>query len=423
MPTTKNFIRSFRFTCKVQDIALVQELLKAQKFIFEPDPYLPLTQHIIQEPFPLGRSLAAFWGLIYIQDRSSMLPALALNPSLEESILDMCASPGSKTSLLAQMVGNSGLIVSNEPSRTRLITLRQNLLNLNLFNTVTCSWSAEKLPMAAESWKAILLDPPCSGWGTSIKHPQTLKMWRGNRILPLIKLQKKLLSEATRLLQPGGKILYSTCTTNIDENEAQICFAQDILGLKILPLETFPGFSYTTPLMKKCEGTLRITKDNTSQGFYIACLQKPLTTKNETPTQSIIQNETTLLYKPIESTNFSINTQALPQGVFGVFGSAIHFLPQKALLSLPHDLYWQGSFFGKYTVNKKIILSPRLRLFDKKTNTIAKIHIEDSQTLEKIIQGQSLQTNFSGKEALLFWKELALGRVRLKNGRAFWSEK
>lgn len=131
-----------------------------------------MARRLLAEPFPLGGSLAATWGFLYIQDRSSMLPPLALAPERGACVLDCCASPGSKTGFLAQLVGPEGLVLGNEPAKPRLATLRRNLAALNLFQTVTCSWPGERLPMSDASWDRILLDPPCSGWGTTDKHPQ-----------------------------------------------------------------------------------------------------------------------------------------------------------------------------------------------------------------------------------------------------------
>ena len=252
MTDTPSLRRSFRLVCNPGQIPSVEALLSAQGFVFEPEPFSPLARRLLQEPFPLGRSLAAFWGYVYIQDRSSMLPPLALAPGEGARVLDMCASPGSKTGLLAQLVGREGLVLGNEPARPRLANLRRNLAALNLLQAVTCSWPGESLPLPDASWDAVLLDPPCSGWGTTDKNPQAIKRWQGDRLKPMLDLQRKLLTEASRLLRPGGKLVYSTCTTNVDENEGQVRFAVEGLGLEPIPLEPFPGFVFAAPELPGC---------------------------------------------------------------------------------------------------------------------------------------------------------------------------
>ena len=115
MTDTPALRRSFRLVCGPEQIPSVEALLSAQGFVFEPEPFSPLARRLLQEPFPLGRSLAAFWGYVYIQDRSSMLPPLALAPGEGARVLDMCASPGSKTGLLAQLAPARRLVGCHPP--------------------------------------------------------------------------------------------------------------------------------------------------------------------------------------------------------------------------------------------------------------------------------------------------------------------
>ena len=268
-------LRSFRLVCKAPDIPLVEALLHAQGFRFEAEPFSAFARKLLHEPIPLGSSLAAVFGYIYIQDRSSMLPPLALSPAPGDAVLDMCASPGSKTGLLGQLVGPEGFVLGNEPSRNRLATLRRNLTTLNLFNCATTSNPGERLPLPAGRWPRILLDPPCSGWGTVEKNPKVLTLWQGDKVKPLITLQRRLLAEAQRLLLPGGTLIYSTCTTNVAENEEQLRYAQGELGLEFCPLAPLPGFAFADPALPEFAGALRVEAGGDGQGFFVALLRKP----------------------------------------------------------------------------------------------------------------------------------------------------
>lgn len=431
--------RSFRLVCPPHQIPLVESLLTEQGFVFEPEEFSPFARRLLDEPFPLGRSQAAFWGLIYIQDRSSMLPPLALNPPKQSQVLDMCASPGSKTGLLAQLVGKDGLVLANEPTRPRLATLRQNLLNLNLLQVVTCSWQGEALPLPEASWHYILLDPPCSGWGTVEKNPRVTTLWRDKKIAPLIALQRTLLQEASRLLAPNGQLLYSTCTTNVAENEEQIVFALEHCGLVLEQLHPFPDFMFDDPLLKSCSGVLRVNgKESSAQGFFLAKLRKPTDsiqattadnkanfsanffaeTSREKPLKSL---KTTPDFIPLpQLSNFGLNPDLFPKGQIGRFGDKLHFLPDLALQNLPNTLRWQGAALGKTP-------SPRLRFFDKAyAQTLPHVlllDVENVADLEALVQGRSLTVaDLKQKEALLFWRGLPLGRLKIKNTRAIWSE-
>ena len=453
--------RSFRLVCAPEQTPLVEALLAAEGFAFEPEPFSPLARRLVAEPFPLGRSQAAFWGLVYIQERSSMLPPLALAPAPGEAVLDMCASPGSKTGLLAQLVGGAGLVLGNEPGRPRLATLRANLLALNLIQAVTCSWPGEQIPLADGSWRHVLLDPPCSGWGTTDRHPGITELWRGDKIAPLITLQRRLLSEAARLLAPGGRLVYSTCTTNVEENEEQVRFAADHLGLAPEPLPAFPGFVFAPPLLPGCEGCLRVDGEaSAAQGFFVACFRKPgadgtsetgatAARPGEYPSgqPEERQGERPAAHAPCEPipsgllADFGLDPALLPPGRIARFGDSVHFLPARAVELLPAALRWQGAAIGK-AAGRGCIPSPRLRFLarDPLPSTV-RLDVEDIRDLKALTQGQSLQgairppdaeatparrkqgAGGSAKEAALFWRGLPLGRLRLKNGRAVWSER
>lgn len=454
--------RSFRLVCAPEQTPLVEALLAAEGFAFEPEPFSPLARRLAAEPFPLGRSQAAFWGLIYIQDRSSMLPPLALDPAPGEAVIDMCASPGSKTGLLAQLVGGSGLVLANEPGRPRLATLRANLLALNLIQAVTCSWPGERLPLADGSWRHILLDPPCSGWGTTDRHPGITDLWRGDKIAPLITLQRRLLSEAARLLAPGGRLVYSTCTTNVEENEGQVRFAAEHLGLAPEPLPAFPGFVFAPPLLPGCEGCLRVDGEaSAAQGFFVACFRKPAADKAnmagedavrpgecpaDQPTAGAGARSVPAAHAPCEPipsrllADFGLDPALLPPGQIARFGENVHFLPKQAVELLPAALRWQGAAIGK-AAGRGCIPSPRLRFLARDPLPPAvRLDVDDIRELHALTQGQSLRSAIrppnaeasagrkkgsaeGAKEAALFWRGLPLGRLRLKNGRAVWSER
>lgn len=434
--------RAFRLVCAETEVPLVEKLLHLQGFAWEPEPFCTWARFLTQEPFPLGRSLAAVFGLIYIQDRSSMLPALALDPALGTRVLDMCASPGSKTSLLAQLVGSSGLVLGNEPSRSRLNTLRQNLLHLNLWQSVTCSWAGESLPLAEASFSQILLDPPCSGWGTVERHPGVEKLWYGDKVKPLINLQQALLREAYRLLMPGGQMVYSTCTTNVAENEEQVRYALG-LGFELLPLPAYAGFAFCEPLLDLPAQTLRTDQTKSAgQGFYIAKLRKPFLTgqpaiEKKLAGPALLAEQLEInsepkrgdlaVAKPYHALSrqsleeFGLDPQKLPAGDLAKFGDNLHFLPQPALELLPSELRWQGMILGK-TAGLGFIPSPQLRgLISHLVEP--RLELDDLDKLNQLLQGQSWQTGLSGKTAALFWQGLALGQVRLKQGRALWCQR
>lgn len=395
-------MRYFRLTTK-QDKELVLELLREEGFEVKPGFTFPIFK-CVREPFALGSSLAATLGLIYLQDKASFLPAFALNPQPKEIVLDLCASPGSKTGLLAFLVGREGLVVANEPNKNRLITLRQNLLRCNQINVISTSYAGESFPKV-KFFKYILLDVPCSGWGTEEKNRQVKKIWQANKIKPLLNLQQKLLKRAAELLAPGGFLLYSTCTTNEQENEEQISWAVENLGLKLKKI----NFPFEIKGLKAGQLPLTLRLDmiyGEQQGFFLALLQKE---KTDFAEKEVIKKSK---LEAIELNEFKIKGK----GKLFLFADKVYFIPERAQEFLG-NLKFKGFWVGKLKDNKFKPYS-RLRLVEAKTE--AKLVFEQVDKLKRFLQGESF--SFSGQGYYPFYyKELFLGWARAQAGRIFWS--
>ena len=421
MPETyTQFSRSFRLVCRHAHCALVEDFLREQAFAFEAEAFSPLAHRLLAEPFPLGASLASVFGYIYIQDRSSMLPSLALNPPPGAAVLDMCASPGSKTSLLAHLVGEKGFVLANEPNPKRLATLRRNLSRLNLLQTGTCSFSGERIPMPPASWEYIQLDPPCSGWGTEEKHPKIRELWKDSKIRPLAQLQRRLLKEAARLLAPGGRLVYSTCTTNPEENEAQVRFALEELGLVLLPLHPFAGFSFDKPA-PGAEGSLLIRNHvSGAQGFFLALLTKSgsgeTLLRPSAPTPACTLSLHLLSPGALEEA-----CAQLPPGETVLSGEKICFLPKLGLERLPAGLRWQGCILGKM-YGGHAHLSPRLHRLLPPIPGRDDLNLDSIAPLADLLAGRSLEAPRHGKQLFLYWRGLPLARLSVKGSRALLSQ-
>lgn len=402
------WLRSFRIVAEEPLHSSVEALLHAEGYEFEPEPFSPFCRRLVHEPAPLGSSLAAFFGYIYIQDRSSMLPPLALAPRPGDSVLDMCASPGSKTGFLAQLVTRQGFVLGNEPNPSRLASLRANLQIANLLNVGTCSYAGEKLPLLPETWGCILLDPPCSGWGTVAKNPAASRIWRGSKIDRLVSLQKRLLRRAAQLLAPGGTLVYSTCTTNFDENEAQVEYAQSELGLQLGSMEPFEGFSYES----EDSGYLKVNgTESAAQGFFIARLRKP----GVAPDAAAATHRGATMISPQTLTRPTFDPELLPPGQTAVFNGKLRFLPRNAAQLLPAGFTWKGAYLG--TVNPQyIFLDPRLRVTLPRDDG-AQIVVDEVSELRAILAGQSRKYQTALSHTALWWRNLPLGSVGLKNGR------
>ncbi len=412
--------RSFRIVAPDPLVPLVRAFLEAQGFAFESEAFSPLAYRLREEPFPLGRSLAAFFGYLYIQDRSSMLPPLVLDPGSGATVLDMCASPGSKTGLLAQLVGPEGLVLGNEPNPARLVTLRRNVQQLNLFPIVTCCHSGDALPLPDACFEHILLDPPCSGWGTTDRHPSVLKLWQGDKVDPLIRLQQSLLREAARLLKPGGRLVYSTCTTNVEENEAQVRYARDVLGLCPVPVTPPAGLRYMDPALPDVDGVLRIDEEaSEAQGFFVAAFEQAGNPGDgAAPLPGTAAPWMELEDAAVRAAG--LDPGKLGRGRVGVFKDTAHWLPEKALALLPAALRWQGVALGKYAGLFRPSGLVHACLREDDFADIPRLELDETE-IAGLTQGRSLNTGLRGRQARLFWRDLPLGLLTLKNGRAVWN--
>ncbi len=425
-----NELRTFRLVCDDIDTPLVESLLIAQGFAFEPEPFYSMARKLTREPLPLGESLAARFGLIYIQDRSSMLPPLLLDPPVGASVLDMCSAPGSKTGLLSRLVGRTGFVFASEPSADRLGTLRANLRRTGSINTATAKTEAQKLPFPDGSWEYIQLDPPCSGWGTVDKNPKVMELWSESKTGPLVSLQKALLTRAAAMLAPGGSVLFSTCTTNIEENEEQVAWALSELNLELEPLPEPPGFIFGEPLLPGMPGVLRVAEDSDGQGFFLARFRKPdgQCAKVFPEVQKRVLPGTRLDWQKLEGGRY-LALDNLPPGECFDFGSKVFFLHEQALERIPGTLRWQGGQLGKVAGKgeqakffpdgaAKVLLE---RNMHKVENDI--LNVDEPAPILRLLSGQSLGFEAGKRPVGLYYRGLPLGWLSRKGKRVMLSSK
>ena len=217
------------------------------------------------------------WG--YRFDPISAIPVIALEPKKNEKILDMCAAPGTKTILIAEMTNNEAYIVSNDISKNRVMRLRENIEKNNISAIVT-NVSGR---IIKENFDKILIDAPCSSEGIINKKEKMFSTWSERRIKFLAKKQKKLISNAFNILNDNGILVYATCTFAPEENEEVVQFLLDKKSnAKLENIET-KNITYSKGIiewhgkkfskeMKKC---IRIYPyQNNTQGFFISRIRK-----------------------------------------------------------------------------------------------------------------------------------------------------
>ncbi|MEA2038483.1 MAG: RsmB/NOP family class I SAM-dependent RNA methyltransferase [Thermodesulfobacteriota bacterium] len=188
-----------------------------------------------------GNLLEYFLGYVHPQALTSCLVSIALSPRHNSYILDMCASPGGKTSHIAQLTNNTGLIVANELYPARHIALGHTLDRLGVLNAVITGYQAQEFPLK-HRFDYILADVPCSGEGRFRKTKETAVYRETRKKVRLPDLQKKILLRGFDLLKIQGEMIYSTCTFNPDENESVVNFLLENRDADLLPIDL--GFDY-----------------------------------------------------------------------------------------------------------------------------------------------------------------------------------
>lgn len=274
---------TIRFNPLKGEIQALQNLLREQGFQFDPVEGLDNMFRIVYQPYPIGKSLSHYLGQIYVQDIASMLPPLVLDPQPGEWVLDMSAAPGSKTTQIAALMQNKGVIIANDIVNKRIKALASNLERCGVVNTATFKLFGEQFGnLYFETFDRVLLDPACSGLGTLHKSPEVLSWWTPSHCQRMAASQRNLIISAIKALRPGGVLCYSTCTLTPEENEEIID-----LALRELPVEletvSLPSLNLRPGLTKyggknyhpSMHMTCRVYPfDNETEGFFIAKLRK-----------------------------------------------------------------------------------------------------------------------------------------------------
>ena len=202
---------------------------------------------IYDTPVPIGATPEYLAGHYMLQSASSLLPVMAMNPQPNERILDMCAAPGGKTTHIAQLMKNTGVLVANDLKKERLVATVANLHRLGVTNTIVTNYHGCKFPKVMGGFDRVLLDAPCTGLGVisrdpSVKMNRTVKDMIQNAFV-----QKLLILAAIDSIdansKSGGVLVYSTCSVSVYENEAVINYALRKRNVKIVDT----GLSFGTP--------------------------------------------------------------------------------------------------------------------------------------------------------------------------------
>lgn len=230
-------------------------------------------------------------GEFILQDAASFVPVLALDPKAGESILDVCAAPGGKTTHIAVLSKNKANITANDTSRARFFKMRDMFARYGV-NAQTSLYDGRFLQkhLQGNLFDKILLDAPCSGEAAmNPGKPSSYDQWSVAKIKRLSRLQEQLIVSAYDALKPGGTLVYSTCTIAPEENELVVAHLLKRRPATLEPIainisDTRPGITswHGKDLPPQLANAIRLLPSNHHEAFFTAKIVKPIVTLDGT---------------------------------------------------------------------------------------------------------------------------------------------
>jgi NOL1/NOP2/sun family putative RNA methylase len=230
---------------------------------------------ICKSKFSVGATAEYLLGLYSIQEAASQIPVTIFSELMDRTVLDACASPGIKTTQLADNMKNSGVIVALEIKKRKMFALINQIERCQVKNTLVFNMDAKEATKLKIKFDCILLDLPCSG------NPITDRNWFNKRTIKDVHRnalhQKQILVESTKVLKEGGEIVYATCSLEPEENEFNIDWAITNLPLKIEKIQCYGQEGLTNIFGKELDDSIKNCKriwPIQTQGFFICKFKK-----------------------------------------------------------------------------------------------------------------------------------------------------
>ncbi|XEC96515.1 RsmB/NOP family class I SAM-dependent RNA methyltransferase [Paenibacillus tarimensis] len=330
-------------------------------FALEPVPWCPAGFYYRENDRP-GKHPYHAAGLYYIQEPSAMSAVELLAPKPGETVLDLAAAPGGKTTHIAGEMQGQGLLIANEihPARARILS--ENTERLGLMNTVVTNAAPDELSKRfPEMFDRILLDAPCSGEGMFRKDPEAVAEWSPAHVAMCAGRQADILEHAALMLKSGGTLVYSTCTFNLSENEHTVeAFLRRHPNFEVGRIERLwphevRGEGHFVAVLRKREGapadTARLKQPGRSRGRGAKSGRSGKT--GHTADMALFR---------------AFAAESLPRFALGA-GEPLRF--GGALYWLPHDA---GGRFGAEALQGLRVSRPGLHLGEVRKNRIEPAH-------------------------------------------------
>lgn len=362
-------------------------------------------------------------GVYYIQEPSAMAPVEYLDVQPGERILDLCAAPGGKSTQIAAKMQGKGILICNEIHPARAKILSENIERMGICNGIVTNETPECLLERFEAYfDKILVDAPCSGEGMFRKNEAACMEWSPEAVRQCAARQDAILSCAAKMLKPGGRLVYSTCTFAPEENEGSISrFLECFPDFEILPVQKTEGMTDGNPLWYAdasdyIEDTIRLFPHKLGgEGHYLAVLLKRGIGQNEAfsirEEKGLSQKECGEYLKFAEE-----NLKEMPEGIYLAFGDRLYLAPKGTPILKGLKVLRPGLHLGD---NKKNRFEPShaLALFLNQNMIRRSIDFpSDSREILAYLEGQAISLEGEKGWHLITTDGYAIGWGKLSGG-------
>ncbi|MBQ9935965.1 MAG: RsmB/NOP family class I SAM-dependent RNA methyltransferase [Lachnospiraceae bacterium] len=400
----------------------VEEFLKINPFHLKPVPWCSNGFYYDEQLDKPSKHPYYYAGLYYIQEPSAMTPASVIPIEKGDRVLDICAAPGGKSTELAAKLDGTGVLVSNDISASRAKALLKNLEVFGATNSLIISEAPYKLAERfAGYFDKILIDAPCSGEGMFRKSNSMITAWENNGNQLFRDLQISILKEVVKMLKPGGKILYSTCTFAPLENEKSVEYLLSLDDtLKICDFDKFEGFDNGHPEWSEAgnKGLIKCARlwphRIEGEGHFVALVEKEGEASNSLnygsyPIKKAKLTKETIDFFGLMNKDFDFNRIEMSQ-------DKLYYIPDtfpavRGLRILRCGLYLGEVKKNRFEPSQSLAMSLKASDF----SNIIDLKSDDDR-VNKYLKGETIDADGKNGWALVCVDSYPLGWGKLNNG-------
>ncbi len=232
-------------------------------------------------------------GLYYVQEAASMFVCEVVRQLIDKPVtmLDLCAAPGGKSTALRSVLPKGSLLFTNEPVKNRASILKENIIKFGHPDVIVTNNFPRDYRKAGLMFDAILADVPCSGEGMFRKDPGSIEEWSIQNVEKCRVLQRSIVEDIWPCLQPGGILIYSTCTFNAHEDEENASWIAEQLGAEFITLDIPEEWHITGSLVSGIPACRFIPGKTRGEGLFLTVLRKKGTQENNRKAAKNAQKE------------------------------------------------------------------------------------------------------------------------------------